>query len=301
MQTAFKIAAADAMPLDAILFTPDDGPLKAAVMFNAGTAIPKEFYQRFVQHLAEHGYAVVLYDYRGVGGSRPASLRGFEAYLRDWGELDMVGMLEWLDKRYPVLPKFIVAHSMGGQLVGLMRNHELASGIFMVASSIGYWRWMSGLLFQYFCAAIWFVYVPLASRLFGYVPIKVIRQGEDLPTGIAREWAAWCRRKNYLADFFGVTIKHPRYQDVRVPIRVIGLSDDNIANSRTVPAMMAYYKNASIDISYIAPAELKRKRIGHFGFFSVLHKDTLWQYALDWLDQRVRAVHDERAKFLEAS
>lgn len=294
-KTSLKIAAADNMLLDALLFEPDDGQIKAAIMFNSGTAVPKEFYQNFVAHLANHGYAVVLYDYRGVGGSRPKFLRGFKANLRDWGEQDMVGVMDWLCQCYPAIPRFIIAHSMGGQLVGLMSNHSKADGAFMVATSIGYWRWMTG-MYRYFCGFIWFAYVPVMYRLFGYVPIKIIRQGEDLPGGVALEWAAWCCRKNYISDFFGNTIINASFDKVRMPIRVIGFSDDRIANELTIPAMMAYYKNAKTGVIFLHPADIKRQKVGHFGFFSTRNKDPLWCYPLDWLDKRIQDLRNLQSK-----
>ena len=37
---------------------------------------------------------VVTYDYRGIGGSAPSRLRGFEARMRDWAFLDMTAVVD---------------------------------------------------------------------------------------------------------------------------------------------------------------------------------------------------------------
>jgi predicted alpha/beta hydrolase len=293
MESEHRIRATDDVPLDARLFEPD-GPqrIKAAIMLNSGAAIPKAFYTRFAQYLSTLGYAVVTYDYRGVGGSRPASLRGFSASLLDWGQNDMTSVMDWLTQRYPDQPRFIFAHSLGGQLIGLMRNADLASGIFMVATSVGYWRWMSG-YFRFYCFLMWFVYIPLTARLVGYVPLKIIKSGEDLPAGVGREWASWCRRREYLAGAPGFAGALADYARVRAPIHALGFSDDRIANVRTVAAMMHYYSNTRVKVEFIRPAEIDRKRIGHFGFFLSRNRVPLWHRVADWLDRRIDELHGE--------
>ena len=55
---------------------------RAVVQINGVTGIKKEFYLRLAQYLAECGFVVVVYDCRGIGGSRPNSLKGFNASLR---------------------------------------------------------------------------------------------------------------------------------------------------------------------------------------------------------------------------
>jgi predicted alpha/beta hydrolase len=35
--------------------------------------------------LTECGYFTLTYDYRGIGNSKPESLKGFQANLEDWG------------------------------------------------------------------------------------------------------------------------------------------------------------------------------------------------------------------------
>jgi hypothetical protein len=37
-------------------------------------------------------------------------------------------------------------------------------------------------------------------------------------------------------------------------------------------------------ITPVNPAELGARKIGHFGFFSAEHRDTLWRGAAEWLD-----------------
>jgi predicted alpha/beta hydrolase len=98
----------------------------------------------------------------------------------------MTGVLDWVANRFPELPRFALGHSAGGQLIGLMPNHHLLTGMVTVASSFGYWGSFPA-PFKYFCASIWYGYVPLMAALKGYVPTKSIGFGEALPRGVASE------------------------------------------------------------------------------------------------------------------
>lgn len=97
-------AAIDGYPLAALLLEPASLP-QGVVQVHSGTGYKKEFYLKLATYLAEQGWAVVLFDYRGIGGSRPASgLKGFEAYMRWWGQRDMTGVLDWVATAFRSCP-----------------------------------------------------------------------------------------------------------------------------------------------------------------------------------------------------
>jgi predicted alpha/beta hydrolase len=77
------VAARDGYPLAATVFTPEGTP-HGAVLVASATAVPRKIYRGFASYLAERGFAALTLDYRGIGGSRPPSLRGFRARMRDW-------------------------------------------------------------------------------------------------------------------------------------------------------------------------------------------------------------------------
>ncbi len=93
-----SIAARDGYALAATVFTPAAAP-RRAVLINSATAVPRKIYRGFAAYLAEQGCAVVTYDYRGIGGSRPASLRGFTVRMRDWAALDVAGAIDHMRAR----------------------------------------------------------------------------------------------------------------------------------------------------------------------------------------------------------
>src|SRR5215831_17286324 len=183
--TNHTISACDGFKLDAILF--EAVAPKACIQINSATGVKKEFYKNFAEYLASNDYAVVIFDYRGIGKSRPKSLRGFPALNHEWGQKDMPAVLDWLDQRYPGLKKYFIGHSAGGQQIGFMHNHHKVSKAVSVNSSTGYWKGLSS-PYKYFTLLVWFVIVPVSINTLGYVPASWFGLGEDLPKGVALEW-----------------------------------------------------------------------------------------------------------------
>jgi predicted alpha/beta hydrolase len=201
--------------------------------------------------------------------------------MQDWGRLDMSAAVEWLENELVDVPIFIVGHSMGGQLLALVDGLERVRGVAMICSSTGAWRDMSGAAFRARCAFFWYVVVPLTTRLLGYVPSRAIGAGEDLPAGVAREWAEWCRRSAY----FEGALDMNAFARVRAPILALSFSDDPIANDRTVPALLRLYPNATVKRVHLRPEEVSRGAVGHFGFFSAEGRARLWDRPLDFFDR----------------
>src|SRR5918997_5529616 len=116
------IPAADGFSLAATLFGDDGGSAERVVLVAPATGVKRRLYRAFAEFLAGEGFGVVTWDWRGTGDSRPASLRGFEATMRQWGERDLAGVIDWATARYPGARLAVIGHSFGGQAVGLAKN-----------------------------------------------------------------------------------------------------------------------------------------------------------------------------------
>jgi len=278
---AVDVIARDGFRLAGALVTPADAKPQRVIVVNPALGVPKEFYRRFAEYASERGFAVLLYDYRGIGGSRPHRLRGFEATMRDLGILDIAAAIEFASNEFPSTPIHAVCHSAGGQLLGLASNYATVRRTVMVACSTGTLELLPG-RFRLFAALMMHGFIPITTALLGYAPARVAGWGEDLPAGVAREWASWCKSKGYLADSFGRTIEHHYYSDVQSPILAIGMSDDPIANPRTVPALLALYNAAPVETRWVQPSDLGQRQMGHHGFFMSRGRP-LWDSALAWL------------------
>src|SRR5262245_19088040 len=111
-----SVPADDGYALAATLYDPAPRPAPEAplVIVAPGAAILRRFYARFAAYLAERGATVLTFDYRAFGGSRRGSLVGSAVRMRDWGILDVPGVLAWAARTYPGRPIHWVGHSMGG-------------------------------------------------------------------------------------------------------------------------------------------------------------------------------------------
>jgi predicted alpha/beta hydrolase len=68
-----------------------------------------------------------------------------------------------------------------------------------VAAQSGYWAlWPFPVKIVLFFN--WY-FLQILTRLFGYFPGKKLGLMEDLPKGVAIEWARWGLKKDYLFDF----------------------------------------------------------------------------------------------------
>jgi predicted alpha/beta hydrolase len=242
------------------------------VVVGSATAVPRRFYRHIAAHLRAWGATVVTFDYRGVGGSRPQSLRGFEASFRDWGLLDIKGVLNWVRSQDPG-KVFLLGHSAGGQVAALA--DEPIDGMATVSSQSGYWGLQGGWQKLWVCLHMHLSF-PLLSYVFGYMPWSRLGASEDIPKGVALEWARWCRNPDYL--YGDETLPLHLYQKFEAPVLALSIADDDWGTAASVDSMMGRYSN--VQRQHI---EIDRK-IGHFGFFRPNCED-LWHLVTDHFSQ----------------
>ncbi|HSD44145.1 MAG TPA: alpha/beta fold hydrolase [Burkholderiales bacterium] len=279
--TALRIAAADGYSLGATLFAPD-APNDRVVVLNAAMGVKCRFYAPFALHLAARGFTAVTYDYRGIGDSRPPRLRSFPARLADWGERDFAGVLDWVAAQFPAARMLAIGHSVGGQIVGLAPNADRVAALLCVAAQSGYWgHWsMARKLGMW---ALWHAAMPIGVHAVGYFPSRRLGLGEDLPPGVARQWAEWGRSAHYIAGPPGGAMPD-RFVRLRLAIRAYSFGDDHFAPRPAVDALLGFYRGATaVEHRHVAPAELGLRRIGHFGFFREGNAPALWADAAAWL------------------
>lgn len=278
--TAVEFAARDGYRLGGTLYRPRT-PNRRAVLLQAAAGVKQEFYGKLAGYLAGRGFTALTFDYRGIGRSRPAKLRGLKARMRDWAEKDIGGALDYLARASHGARLVGIGHSFGAQAFGIVPGNERYVAAMTVGAQSGYWKHWRGTG----RAGMWFlthVLLPGMSRVNGYFPARLFGQGEDLPAGVAREWASWCRHPGYLVGALGAQEAYARFT---APIRAYAVADDTYAPPVAVEAFVAFYPNAPVKVERVAPQE-HGGPIGHFGFFRERFKDTLWEDAADWMEGR---------------
>lgn len=279
MKEFLTIPALDGYPLKLCTFFPRR-EVKGAILLCPGLGIPKEYYNDYCSFLAEERYAVVVFDYRGIGKEEEQS--EYEINLRNWAILDIPGVLNWVDGQFPDKKIYLFGHSIAGQMAGLIPNHKLVERFVFISSTGGYWTQFDFPLNLLTLFMFWF-HVPLTARLFGYMPPSLTYRGVGIAKGVALEWAAISRKKDYLSAFFGKTINEEFYKNIGQKIDWISFEDDAIATARAIQSMMDYYPNAKITHHRIDPMKLNIGRVGHAGFFRRKARE-LWGMPLDLIE-----------------
>jgi predicted alpha/beta hydrolase len=271
--------AKDGFTLAATVFAPPVAP-RSAILINSATAVPRKIYRGFAAYLAEQGHTVLTYDYRGTGGSRPESLRGFNVRMRDWAALDVAAAIAHMRVVWPKLPLAVIGHSFGGQALGLVPNNGEVSRALFVAAQAGYWRLFHSPEKYRVYLLLRLIGSPIA-RVMGYVPGK-LGIGEDLPAGVFLEWTNWVMKPRYFFDdtTLAALANFPAY---RGALRAMCMTDDPWATPATVGLLCSGFTGTTAERIDVHPRDVGARKIGHMGFFRSEHRDTLWRDAEKWL------------------
>lgn len=274
MQT-IELTASDGTRLAASHFAAA-GAARGAVLIAPAMGVRQEYYADFAAWLAAQGYSALTFDYRGVGRSRPVglrSLRGLDADLFDWAA-DTDAAIEGLVALAPQAPLYVVGHSLGAQLPGMLKHRDRIAGLVSVAAGSGYWRDNAPPL-KRMVLYFWHVLVPLATWACGYFPGARLRKVGDLPRGVIWQWRRWCMHPRYHVGAEGETLRR-KFAAARFPVVALSMTDDELMTERGTRVLIDCYENAPRELQRIAPQDAQAHRIGHFGFFRAQFESTLW-------------------------
>jgi len=238
---------------------------KGVLLINSGTCIKRSFYSEFATFFATQGYITITYDYIGVGGSRPIDLKGLRRSIYDWGAHDMETMSLWIDEHYPQLPKYIIGHSMGGQIVGLMKSINSFDKIITIASSYGNVRNYNTKLERWKMLLASKTVFPLLNRVYGYFPASKLGLGIDWPFHVAEDWRLWNSDYLSLRQWMERLGKPHYFEELNTSMLSFLLSDDHIATERCIPHFRIDFPE--VDLRVIRPEDYELEKLGHFETF----------------------------------
>jgi len=279
IESPIQIEATDGYLLGATLFYTGDAPLPGRIaIINCATGVKAAYYARYARFLAEHGYLAITWDYRGIGASRTDSLRRLRAAKFDWGSKDFEGVMRWSVENFPDSEIHVVGHSIGGVMPGYAASNWRIDRLLIVGAQYAYWRdYAPAVRKRMFLK--WHVLMPLLTALAGYFPGRLLGWLEDLPAGVAREWA-----------FRRAALEHPDAARVQFfgnlggPTLAYTISDDPFGTPAAVTRLLHYYTGSARTLVSLAPADLHLKEIGHFAFFHERFRQSLWNETLQWLN-----------------
>ncbi|MGZ8231602.1 MAG: alpha/beta hydrolase family protein [Burkholderiales bacterium] len=285
--TRVRFPALDGYSLGGFLHLGTNPQPRHAVVFATGGGIRAEVYRHFLSYLASHGLAVLAFDYRGIGESRPAKLRGFVAGFEDWAEYDAGGAIAWMAMRYPSASLTGMGHSIGGLMIGAPEAAQTLQQLVLIAPHTGYhgdYRFDLRLVVK----LGWRIAGPLLRPVFGYFPAHLFGLGEDLPRRVARQWGTHTSPEMKLGLGEGDKAREQRLMDqiarLQKPALVLSIADDPWATEPGIRRALYAYRNLSIVRRVIDPSAGAGNEVGHWGFFRRASTTALWPMVLGFIE-----------------
>lgn len=267
----------DGYPLAATRYR-SRAPVRGTVVIAPAVGVRMRYYAAFAEFLATQGFEVLTWDWRGIGDSRhETGVRDRRLTMQAWGECDLSAAICWASRRDHGAPVLLVGHSFGGQALGLACQAERVARAVLVASQhgwVGHWPLRDRLLLR----PLWHVVMPTLATVLGRFPASWFGAGEDLPLGVALDWARWGRRRDHPGIWNG-------HAALRLPLLVYSFSDDRLAPPASVEALVRAYSRAAVARRHLQPAELGLAEVGHWGFFRVGMVPSLWAEVADFLGE----------------
>lgn len=278
---AIRIICGDAIPLCGHWWSPRS-KAGGIVVINPATGVAARYYHRYAAFLADHGFEVLTYDYRGIGLSRPERLSGSGFDWTQWGERDVDAALAFAMNRSGREGVTVVGHSIGGVLPGYAARAFALDRMLTVGAQYAYWPdYKAGDRLPLFLK--WHLAMPLLTVLFGYFPGRRMGWLEDLPAGVAYEWGFRGKRLEARLDPEARERLLSSFAAVTAPILAISTSDDPFATAEAVSRGLDYYSGAERQKVMLEPQDLGQEQVGHFDLFHDRHAGGFWLDTLLWL------------------
>jgi predicted alpha/beta hydrolase len=254
-----------------------------SVVFIPGLAAPQEYFHFLAGYLAGRGWGALTFDYRSAGSSRNVGREGADdsaVTLDDWANLDLPAAVA--EARRRATPKFlaVIAHSIGGQLLGQSSIRHDVDGALLIAAQRGipkFYKGVGRLRLEYAYAVF-----PILIRFLGRLPVSQFTFPAECSGQAVRQWVKW-GRSGVFTDRRGANVES-RFAEYRGPLTAITIADDDYyAPAEAVDALTRMYSRAELKREIVRPRDYGVENIGHFGFFHRHAPRELWDRTATWL------------------
>ena len=252
------------------------------LLISSATGVLQKYYQKFAYYFAEQGFIVYTFDYSGIGksGSPIAQLLRNSTNLKEWGSIDQAALTAYIKKEYPDNEIFLLAHSIGGQIIGFNTHYEMVDKLVLVASQNGYWNYYKGLN-KAKMWLFWYLVVPFLTKWYGYFPAKKLGLFENLPRNMALQWCKWGKSKDFMMHDYNQ--EEYFFDRMELPLLSWSFPKDIYAPKKAVDWLTDQYSSSTKERIHYIPPKNQISKLQHFGFFRETFKDTLWKMTLEWL------------------
>lgn len=275
-----------------ILKTPDHFPLSVKIfepeisngkllLINSATGVKQQIYFSFAKYLAEKGFTVITYDYRGIGESKPKKMNGFKASMRIWGTVDFKTVTNFIKKEYAGFDKFCLGHSVGALILGMNADSKIFKKFIFVATQDAY---LGNLNFKVAVAGLlgFGIALPIMTHFLGYFPANRFGLGESLPKGVAFDWQTLILNKKSTKRLYE-TNEADFSKNLYQPTFIIHAEDDSWVTQKGMRNLMkTTYPHLKTTYREVKISESDKSEIGHVNFFRSFNRG-LWKIVLEQL------------------
>jgi predicted alpha/beta hydrolase len=247
-------------------------PGAPALVVASATGVPQSLYRHFALWLQQQGVSCYTFDYRGIAASRPAQLRKFTADFSHWA-IDIDTVLQQALAAHPRVS--LLGHSIGGFLAPVAAQAPAMHRLVMVGAQSAYWRdWP--LKQRLPMLVMWHGLMPLITQTVGYFPGRAMRLGEDLPKGVAMQWAL----RPWNDPLHRDTHAGQQYARALPPVHMVAASDDPFATTAAQQRVQDALLEPGVTRHVWQPQAFGLRTIGHFNAFR-RPAAALWPHLLD--------------------
>ena len=213
------------------------------IMFPA-LGVFSSYYKPFAESLANRGVVAITADLRGNGHSSIRPDKKSDFGFHEIIELDFTGIIGKVNALFPKNKKYILGHSLGGQLGSLYmsKNPGQINGLILSASCSIYYKGWDG--FQKWQILLVTRLFPLIASLVGYFPGKKVGFGGTEAKTLMMDWSSTGKTGKYIPINSSFDYE-AALKKLEVPVLAISYSKDTFSPKRAVENLYNKYSSAA--------------------------------------------------------
>ena len=253
----------DGHEFEVISVIPPDA--KYSFMWMSAMGVAARNYLPMANILAEHGIAVFLHEWRGIGSSNWRASRKCDWGYRQLLELDMQKTFDIVEQHAPNAERILGGHSLGGQLASCFAGwvpRSAAVGLWLVCTGSPYYRTFPfpnnyGVFASY-------VLLPGIATLNGHLPGKTLRFAGNEARSVLRDWARTALTGKYQVrtmahDFDALMARNP------VPVTGVIMAKDWLAPRGSMEFLQSKFASSAKALTEFTESDGSYE-VDHFGW-----------------------------------
>lgn len=260
------------------VFTPEitNGNL---LLINSATGVKQHIYFAFAQYFCELGFAVITYDYSGIGKSKTGNIKNYKASMKSWGSQDFKAVTDFIFSNYPDYTKFCLGHSVGALILGLNEDSKIFQKFIFVATQdayVGHLKFKIALFGLFGFGLL----MPVLTKTLGYFPAHWFGLGEPLPEGVGFDWRRLIIHPKSTGRLYEKATEDHSKSLAQEAVLIYAEDDTWVTMKGMESLMNNTYPNLKRSYRELKVSESPKGEIGHINFFRSYNRN-LWKIILE--------------------